>query len=111
VNLAEEERVNELFIAAADLPANEWAGFLAMECGADTNLRAQVDLLLVEHDRTGGLLDVPSFPAGSFSDGFRDDDLWAGRVLEERYRIERLVGRGGMSTVYLLRICNWRGGA
>ena len=43
------ERAMKLFQRACDLPAPERSGFLAEACGADVDLRAEVESLL-EHD-------------------------------------------------------------
>ena len=91
-------RADQLFASALDLPQVERTHFLMKACAGDGNLREQVDLLLLEHERSG-LLDRPLFPASARTEA----DLWADRVLQGRYKIERLLGRGGMSAVYLAR--------
>jgi tRNA A-37 threonylcarbamoyl transferase component Bud32 len=99
VNLSEwNNRANQVFASALDLPQAERHQFLAKACGGDGSLREQVDLLLFEHERSG-LLDRPLFPLSLKNEG----DLWTDRVLQGRYKIERLLGRGGMSAVYLAR--------
>jgi serine/threonine-protein kinase len=86
--------VKSLFTAALRRPSGERAAFLARACGTDATLRAEVESLL-EANRTGG--DAPDAPGG------RADDPAARlrRELEDRYSIERELGRGGMATVYL----------
>ena len=91
------ERVQELFFAAADLPHDEQARFLAEHCGSDPVLRRDVESLLAADPKMGervfaaieteaqSLVDLPT-PIGS--------RLGA-------YRVVREIGRGGMGTVYL----------
>ncbi len=95
----EWDRVISVFGDASELPAAERPAFLDSRCGDDVSLRAAVERLLTEHDRTAGPLDRPLFSA----DAGNSEDVWSGRVLNSRYRIERFLARGGMSTVYLAR--------
>jgi hypothetical protein len=94
-------RIQLLCGEAIDLAPGERAPFLDKNCGADGAVREAVDRLLSEHDRQGGVLDRPLF-CGSL-DSPRPEDVWIGRVLNSRYRIERFIARGGMSVVYLAR--------
>ena len=54
----------DLFGAALELPAKEREAFLAMRCGADAELRAEVQALLEAHDDVGDFMadDVPASP-------------------------------------------------
>jgi serine/threonine-protein kinase len=89
-------RVQELFHAAADLPAAEQHAFLESRSEGDPQLVAEVEALLME-DRT--------------PDTFLDQALpsVAGRLLGGEmparvgpYRVLRLLGEGGMGVVYLV---------
>lgn len=95
------DHVQFLFGEAIGLVPAERAPFLDQHCGTDRSVREAVDRLLVEHDRRGGVLDQPLFsgcPAPS-----EWEDLWIGRLVNARYRIERFLARGGMSAVYEAR--------
>jgi hypothetical protein len=46
-------RVEELFLAALDVPAEQRAAFLDRECGSDAALRAEAESLLAA-DESGG---------------------------------------------------------
>lgn len=94
----EWNRANQVFASALDLPPEERAQFLLKACGDDQSLREQVDLLLFEHQRSG-LLDHPLLSGSTNTEA----DLWTNQVLQGRYKIEGLLGRGGMSAVYLAR--------
>lgn len=80
-----------------DLAPAERSRYLDRHCGAEGSVREVIDGLLVEHEQRSGLLDRPLFSPPPQS----EDDVWTGRVLNSRYRIERFVARGGMSAVYL----------
>src|ERR1700733_6370660 len=101
-------QTEELFHRALELPAEERAQKLSEWCGGDAALRASV-LALLEADNSVEELILAGSPA--YPDNFlerdksdepesRDsgDDRWIGRVLGS-FRLERLLGRGGMGVV------------
>jgi serine/threonine-protein kinase len=88
-------QVEPLIDAALDLPSQERTAFLDRVC-PDDELRLDVDWLVAECERVDDPLDrvaVERF-AGLF------DEAPPGE-LNERFMIERQIGRGGMATVYL----------
>jgi len=86
-------RVSELFAHALELDLVERERFLARQ---QAEVRVEVERLLHEHERYGGLLDEPLF----LSTGHAEEDHWTGQLLKDRYRIESFLARGGAGAVY-----------
>ncbi len=95
------ERVKALFGAAAELPESEWAEFLNRECPDDEAIRHEVLRLLGFGTRSTAFIDnIPVLP-GILTDAAEGPrSCEPGDLLAGRFRIVRLVGRGGMGEVY-----------
>ncbi len=102
--------------AALERPPAERSAFVTAECGADAELRGEVESLLAAAERAESSLGVPTAwraeavgehgsPAASTeaAAGNGPDAARLAAALEGRYRLERELGRGGMATVYLAR--------
>src|SRR5262245_9089887 len=90
------DRIEELFLAAAELAPAERAAYLDRVAGGDTELRAEVESLLAAHEGGAGVLDAP-LPLD-------DETQRAGRLESGArlgaWRVDRLVGEGGSGEVY-----------
>ncbi|MHC4785154.1 MAG: serine/threonine-protein kinase, partial [Planctomycetota bacterium] len=88
-----EQRVEELFKAALGREPDERTELLARECAEDTALRSEVEALLAADDQAGGFLEPPRGGAGGAT------DIMAGKRIG-RYQVVRLIGSGGMGSVF-----------
>ena len=85
-------RISTLVDSTFDLSLKELRSFLDRECPDDPGLRAEVERRVIERSTVTRLsIAVPGRFAQSLS---------VGDVIAERYRIIRLIGRGGMGEVY-----------
>jgi len=95
-------RLEEVFFAALDLPPGERAAFLDEACAGDPALRAEVAAMLAAHEEPAGdgleieraLLNEGGHPA------LRDTAAHEGMRVGP-WRLERLLGTGGMGEVWL----------
>jgi tetratricopeptide (TPR) repeat protein/tRNA A-37 threonylcarbamoyl transferase component Bud32 len=96
---SDSDRIKEIFANALELPPNQRGEYLDGVCANDASLRAEIERLLGTLDKSGGILDARS--AGDYL-GLSHSD---GGALAEgdqvgRFRIVRLIGKGGMGEVY-----------
>ena len=88
------ERVKGLFDAVLQQAPADRASFLARVCPED-DLRAQVEELLRNHNEAGSFLSKPILGHDRPSRDQRDR-LISGTIIASRFKIVRLLGKGGM---------------
>ncbi len=87
------ERIEQLFFDSLERSGADRARFLDDACAGDDALRAEVEAMLTAHEGDRRLSPERWEDAGT------SDALIGARV--GPYRIERLIGHGGMGEVYL----------
>src|SRR5688572_5235827 len=89
----------DIFHAALERAPDERGPFIERSCAGDENLRQQVELLLKYHDEAGEFIASPAV-AQSPDLLEEDPDALIGQHLGN-YRIDGVLGAGGMGVVYL----------
>src|SRR5207342_2319311 len=98
MNAERWQQINDLFHSAAELAPKERAAFLEKACRGDESLCREVKSLLTSHERTKSFMEAPAFevtPELLVRPGALVGELIG------HYRIESLIGVGGMGEVYL----------
>ena len=96
------QQVNDLFHSAAERAPEERAAFLDEACHGDKGLCREVESLLASYERAENFIESPAF---EIAPELLTNDM-AGALVGEligHYRIESLIGVGGMGEVYLAR--------
>src|SRR5439155_68194 len=91
------QQIDRIFESALDLPPERRSDYLEAECRGDVELRAEVESLLVAHKNAGDFIeDSASDVAASLLRKQPQPPRQVGQ-----YKIEKLLGAGGMGEVYL----------
>ena len=100
MNAEEYEKVGQLFHAALELPRERRLVFLTGACGADEDLRQEVESLLAAHEKAGDFVAGRAMTVAAELLA-REEEAGAVRGRIGAYDVLSLVGRGGMGEVYL----------
>lgn len=93
-------RIEKIYYAALERPASERAAFLAEACGADAELRREVESLLAFDEQAADFIETPpeDLAASLFEKGANQSIV--GKTLNH-YRVLAPLDAGGMGEVYL----------
>lgn len=108
------KKIEELFIAVADLSPTEQKTVLDRECYGDDQLRAEVDKLLAGDKNAGAFIETPIWTDSLFNNTHSKQEFSSETETRSETDVNHLVGtrigafiivkeigRGGMGTVYL----------
>lgn len=92
-------RLWDIFHAALDRQPDDRNAFLQSACGADGELRREIEELISSHSQRGDYLEHN--PHFSTVISAAAPEAMIGQLIDNRYRIRSVIGTGGMGVVYL----------
>jgi serine/threonine protein kinase len=92
------KRIRELFLAAAELPAEDRAAYLTANVGEDAEVRAAVERLLAAHEQPAPILlrPAPGVPTADFAPIAETVGTKIGH-----YKLMEQIGEGGFGLVFV----------
>lgn len=95
-----ERRAHAIFMQALDVDPAVRDRFVSEQCQGDAGLMQRVRRLLGAAGRSGGFLETPALGTRSGSSALRAAPPAPSAIMARGYRIIRVIGVGGMATVY-----------
>ncbi len=96
------QQIGQLFNEALELVPEQRSAWLHKTCGADDELRVEVEKLLTSQDESGEFLSRPAMHIAAELLAQNQTPTALGQQIR-RYQILSLIGAGGMGQVYLAR--------
>lgn len=100
MELADWQKIEEIFFEAVSLPFDERDSFIKMKTDGNSDLYSEVYVLLENDDRQGIFLDEPIFSVGAQILSL-DNETILKQTEFASYDLIKLLGRGGMGLVLL----------
>jgi eukaryotic-like serine/threonine-protein kinase len=94
------DQINRIYHSAVEVDSDKRAVFLKEACNGDDALFQELESLLVSHEQAGAFIEQPVFATGIEWLADEDSTSAAGRRIGN-YEVIRLIGTGGMGSVYL----------
>src|SRR5262245_35875304 len=103
------EQIGKLYQAVLEREPSERAAFLNDACGADDELRLEVQSMLAAHEQAAEFIEKPPHDLAAGWQAARHQQessnqptVLTGRSIDQ-YEVLSLIGRGGMGEVYRAR--------